>query len=429
MADEFGQRSPKTNGYLNNIQVYDDDSPAVMDEPVVSYAASVPTVVSHSDPAMTPDVQNGFGLPGGYNNQALRLAHEETVSDQNAMNYLRQALNDSNEVTPTQGFAAALLAAIPTLGGYMIGKSVGNPDIPEGVYGLKPTMDSGAAGGLMGAQLGGTSANSFLASIGQEGEKKREIYQKMAAIESQKANRLDSQQAQIISAGLAAQEREAMIPLEEASRIRIAQASREGRQPTMMDLMSPEQRAALIAKQTGVNADGTPFEKPDKFTIPADMQNKLAQEYSFIKEGETLVPELRNLKSWDDLQSTKLGTSFDKEGLQARLSNLVDVLARARSGAALSKEENAMYQQMIQGDMSGTPTVVANTLSKLLEADRRMGSNRIDALSSFSDPESAKALFAAPTPQSSGGSITGGGVPQIGGMFNGSKVLKITKVK
>jgi len=209
MADEFGQRSPKTNGYLNNIQVYDDDSPAVMDEPVVSYAASVPTVVSHSDPAMTPDAQNAFGLPGGYNNQALRLAHEETVSDQNAMSYLRQALNNSSEVTPTQGFAAALLAAIPTLGGYMIGQSVGDPDIPEGITGFDRTkyQTGGAAGGLMGAQLGGTSASSFLAGIQQEGEKKREIYKKMADIESQNANRLDSQQAQIIVAGLGAKER------------------------------------------------------------------------------------------------------------------------------------------------------------------------------------------------------------------------------
>lgn len=208
MADEFGQRSPKTSGYLNSIEVYDDDSPAVMD-PIQSYAAAVPTVVSSSNAAETPDAQNAFGLPGGYNNQALRLAHEETVSDQNAMSYLRQALNNSSEVTPSQGFAAALLAAIPTLGGYMIGQSVGDPEIPEGITGFDRTkyQTGGAAGGMMGAQAGLAASNSFLTGIQQEGEKKRGIYEKMAALESKRADKLDTQENQIITSGLNAQAR------------------------------------------------------------------------------------------------------------------------------------------------------------------------------------------------------------------------------
>jgi hypothetical protein len=67
-----------------------------------------------------------------------------------------------------------LLAAIPTLGGYLIGKSVGAPKLPEGVYfkgmgvdefGKIAGASGGASGGLAGMQVGLENQEKYKNSI------------------------------------------------------------------------------------------------------------------------------------------------------------------------------------------------------------------------------------------------------------------------
>lgn len=166
-----------------------------------------------------------WGMPSAFTNAELKFSGEAAKAEDNAMSLLRQSLNQQPEVTPTQGIAAALLAAIPTIGGYMIGKSVGDPNIPDGVtMDMSKYQTGGYAGGLMGMQAGAGAADSYLKGLQAQTLHENEVEQKMASLEAQKAARMQGLEGQVVSQGLAAQARRDEIPLEEASRIRIAGA-------------------------------------------------------------------------------------------------------------------------------------------------------------------------------------------------------------
>lgn len=157
---------------------------------------------------------NEFGMANGYTSRHLHLAGQQSAAQENAINYLREALNNQAEITPAQGIAAALLSAIPTLGGYMIGKSIGKPNIPEGTYfhgmsgeDFTNTFRGGElAMGEAGAKIGNESSQSYLGGLIKEDQAKTPILEKMAAVEQQRAQQLASQDEQIIAAGLGQQE-------------------------------------------------------------------------------------------------------------------------------------------------------------------------------------------------------------------------------
>lgn len=180
----------------------------------------------YDEEEISGDPLANFGMPLVYQQQTSALQMQETQAEQSAMEYLRASLNKSAEVTPMQGLATALLAAVPTLGGYLIGKSVGKPQIdmsvPEGTnltpaqlssinrqYDPSQYQTGAMAGGLAGTKIGMESAGGFLKGLDAEQERKNAIYEKMAALESGKASRLQGMESNLLSAGLAAGQRRA----------------------------------------------------------------------------------------------------------------------------------------------------------------------------------------------------------------------------
>lgn len=172
-----------------------------------------------SDGSTLPDGSINGSPNDGYTRRALMLSGQEAKSEDNAMTYLRQSLNKSQDLTPSQGIAAAILAAVPTFGGYLIGQRVGRPTIDPSLYGTKGIEDSvkglgGAAGGAIGAQTGAAIADDYLKGLKVDNSA---IYQKMADAESKKAERLGTEANTVTNAGLAAQNQRDLLPLQFAN--------------------------------------------------------------------------------------------------------------------------------------------------------------------------------------------------------------------
>jgi len=190
-----------------NLLGLDAEEPSLVKESDYEYAFNQPSAY-----APAPLVSSGY--------EARRndLMEQQARAESNAMDLLKQSLNKSAEVTPTQGFAAALLAAIPTLGGYMIGKSVGEPDLPPGYFeaggtraaaGLDKYQTGGAAGGLMGTQIGGKSAGIFLEGLDANQEQANKVRVAMAELEKQKGARLEGQLGSLENAAIAREDNQA----------------------------------------------------------------------------------------------------------------------------------------------------------------------------------------------------------------------------
>lgn len=237
-----------------------------------TYTNLLSTVLSPS-PGKPPDDAQEFGMPSGYSNQALKLSGQEAVARENAMNMLRQALSaQTTDISPTQGIASALLAAIPTLGGYMLGKAVGAPKIPEGTYfkGISPgefnkEFAGGAdAGGLAGSQIGGDAAAGYIKQIKDYGTAQVPILEKMSALEQQRAQQLGTQGEAVTQAGLGQAEAdrrqkegfthdEAMIPLEVQKAIDIAKGTEQYKAGTESATPLDETTKALWAEKLHID--------------------------------------------------------------------------------------------------------------------------------------------------------------------------------
>lgn len=247
-------------GYPNN--VIDDLTPTTSDSSVIR----------------PEDSNQEFGLPAGYAARAKSLDLQQSSAESNAMDYLHQAMRKSAEVSPTQGIAAALLAAIPTLGGYLIGKSVGQPNIPKGVYGLNldKYQSGAAAGGLEGSLVGDKSSKNYLDSLDANQAQKNAINVQMAAIQKGKADRLQGNEESIIQAGLGQK----------------ANADSQARAQNFEREMLPKRDDAELKKQEdyydyqlqhpkadSTKRDLTPDEKTfysDKLKVPSNLINTTA---------------------------------------------------------------------------------------------------------------------------------------------------------
>lgn len=125
-------------------------------------------------------------------------------------------------------------------------------------------------------------------------------------------------------------------------------------------------------------------EKPRSVDIPAETLNKLMTSKAFIDEGYKISDALENSgNNWASFNAMKRVTGLDKEGLGLRLSNLADTLARARSGAALNKEEVILYNNLIKGDVTGTPKQVSILLRKLVDTEARMGQSKTGLMKEY----------------------------------------------
>lgn len=220
----------------------------------------------------------------GYTRQALMLSEQEAKADENALSYLQKSLTKSRELTPEQGIAAALLAAVPSLGGYLIGKGVGSAEVPDGLYNVGKLAPTGASiGGQMGTAIGMNSAKNFVDTTNArnllDDKNQADVYQKMSAMEQQRAARLEQQAATATNAGLALDAKVAMMPLEEASQMRIQNAASANSLSNSMAL------EAERATRDAIPPDMIAFAKANGIEIPVGAKSSQLNAITAAKEA------------------------------------------------------------------------------------------------------------------------------------------------
>lgn len=192
------------------------------------------------------------------------LNSQSEMQRNDAFELLDRALNNAPQVSAQQGIAAALLAAIPTLGGALIGRAVGSNKIPQGMYGVKGIEPIGmSAGGAMGAEIGNKASQGFLKRLDRTAET-TPILAKMADIRNQEATQLAQQANQVGNARLQAEQEMSMIPLREASSMRVNAAQAKSSLANALEIKSQTDAADELTPEGNRAAAAALGLPPDK---------------------------------------------------------------------------------------------------------------------------------------------------------------------
>lgn len=340
-----------------------------------------------------------------YQTEEERMRQEQAAAESSAMDRLYQSMQKQADVSPQQSYAAALLAAIPTLGGYLIDRSVKAPKVPEGVYFEDPNTyfnHFGQQGAIKGAEIGGKAAGQYFTNLDAQQEQENKINQAIAGQEFGKANKLASGiealtqsdlQRQAVSADQEDRQQfeKEMLPLRTQAQIQVAQARPVTPPRDPYEGYTPEQKANEIARKSGLDAQGNPIRKP--FSIDASTQERLQKITSFTEEVEgNIIPLLQKMPTYAGFKAAQAFSQADREGLMAQFENAKDVLVRARTGAAMNKEEGETYDKMLLGNFDADPQLIARVLGKLTASMRRMSATEVRVAEAASDPEKLMAL-------------------------------------
>lgn len=199
------------------------------------------TLIPDSAPVDQPDetsavrttdlhgVAHGVPTPSVYRNSADLFASNAAIQHQNALEDLKRALMAKPNVSPEQGIVASLLAAVPTLGGALIGSAVGRPTLPSGAFGVNMNnVELGSGAGMAaGAKVGGDAATQYLKTADTSPQEKAIALQKAEWEESQ-GNRLQVQSDQFNMKDLEVQQ--GADPVAEKRKIQNIEAEAKARQ-------------------------------------------------------------------------------------------------------------------------------------------------------------------------------------------------------
>jgi hypothetical protein len=201
-------------------------------------------------------------LEGGWRAQHDLLKSEAEIHSQKALDYYQQAQNAQASLTGGQALTAALLAAIPTVGGYMVGKSVGTPKIPMGAnpaYASPKTWTGPDVGMAEGAALGGKAAGTYIKGFDEQAQRAANLSGAMARVEEDKATKAEAEDTSTIKAALSQKEsRDELIQMELAGNpaarsvyYRISAGEAVPREEVAASSISPR---ALTSAQAGVRS-------------------------------------------------------------------------------------------------------------------------------------------------------------------------------
>lgn len=275
----------------------------------------------------------------GYTRRALaeasEIAKEEDLARSSAMDALRQAFYNSQEVTPTQGIAAALLAAIPTFGGYMIGKSVGKTEVPQGVYNINPDKlaPTGAyVGGAAGTKIGQEAASGYLKNVLEENKSENAVFEKNYEEEMNRALSLEKKANAYEEAAFDFERDKAMMPLE-LEQYRQEQDIQLKRQKELADYQNtvggnelPPELLAVVARELGV-PEGTQMTASQLNAVTGAIEANRREKGQDIRlKGENLTPPSPDTKK-------QVEASLKMKALTSRYSNAIEQLKAKDPGA------------------------------------------------------------------------------------------------
>lgn len=432
MDDSYFDWDPGLGGY-------EDDAQGFLD-----------TANSLVKPSDTTDY--GFGIPSAYKKQIDLLESSQEASDNKALELLQRSLHSSADVTPTQALATALLAAIPSIGGYMIGKSVGRPDLPPGYFeaggtraaiGLDKLQDPASEGGFLGTAGGAKAAGGYLAGLDADQKQANDVYQKMSAIESNKSARYEQEAAQLKAAGLNAEQ----IAARQEDSQAFQREMNNQRPSSEFDQMSPAQQRAYLANRAGVDEKGNPVQEPslrDRVIVPAP---RVFEKAAAADNLPVLQQRVRDLYQQ---AFTQIGPGFvaalERRGLAAFPANIQNEFMSTLNSMAMelnravdptpSEGGRAAQLQLLEGSIANGHFL--DLLDFKVSSARQAALNELKPFT-LGDNANAQAkqvfdayqqkwgLNQAGGPPDSGSSS--GGVPAVGGTFNGQKVTGVRQIK
>lgn len=334
-----------------------------------------------------------FGLSAPNPVSPLReSSYEAKVQDiemqkESAMSRLQFELQRKPEISMSQGIAAALLATIPTLGGYAIGQAVGTPKIPKGTYfpgmsgsDFKETFGVGGdAAAAEGAAIGGKAAAGYLDA---ETKQQQEMLKNSMEFDKKQFERLETKGLSLEQARLAQEaqnqrqnDQQEFNREEHRLNREAAEIAAGNKSPSEFDLMTPLQKEAALAKKSGVDKDGNPLPSP----INASDTTTLSGMKADAKFAYRIADRLETSKmSWAEMQAARLVSAADRTYIAASLERLTDNIARGKSGAVIPEEEFKRIRKFIEGDNSLTGDQIAKYL-------RSFGNDTLDYANDFYD--------------------------------------------
>lgn len=299
------------------------------------------------------DASIGFGesspygdlqlLESSYTSRARDLNEQQNRAENNAMEMLRASMQKSADVSPTQAFATALLAAIPTIGGYAIGKSVGAPELPAGyaeaggkmsdIPGFAKAQAPEFSGGLQGLEAGAGAAGGYLKGLDANQAQANDVRTKMAQAELNRAGRLETQVNQLTNAELNRQAEIDMIPLREASQMRLQNNSAQNTMERQLELDRIKSERDRISPDILAKIDrGEPLSEQDYAgknpeqvrAITAAREANRRQVQQDFKKKQSAIPGYSNYSNAELSPSTAARISQANEGI-SKTKQLLDV--------------------------------------------------------------------------------------------------------
>jgi hypothetical protein len=138
-----------------------------------------------------------------------------------------------------------------------------------------------------------------------------------------------------------------------------------------------EAQAAAEREKARGKAEGEREGKHGIVDLSAATAADAGERRSLIDESRTVASELEKVGSWAELRKTRTFAGMDDDGIAAHMKNLSDRLARARTGAAMNKNEEALYDRLTGGSLDVAPQQAANLLRKLASAEARILSSKL----------------------------------------------------
>jgi hypothetical protein len=350
-----------------------------------------------------------FGLSAPNPISPLReSSYEAKVQDiemqkESALDRLQFELQKKPEISMSQGIAAALLATIPTLGGYAIGKAVGSPEIPKGTYfpgmsgaDFRETFGVGGdAAAAEGAAIGAKAAGGYLDA---ETKQQQEMLKNSMEFDKKQFERLESKGLSLEQARLAQEaqnqrqndQQEFMKEERRLTREAAIETAKANKKETIEDLMTKEQKLGRAEQLSGRTPDGKRLPSNLDAQVTKDAaQMKAATDYAY-----NIADKLEASKmSWAEMQAAKLVTKADRLYIAASLDRLTDSEGRRKSGAVIPPEEFAKIRRFIAGDDTLTPQEIAGYLRSY--ADDTMNYNRsyVEFAQAADNPEALAELM------------------------------------
>lgn len=276
-----------------------------------------PTVIGQ-DPQ---DELEGF-LTGGFQRQHELLQSEADIHEENAMAYLQKTLRAQPEISPSQGIASALLAAIPTFGGYLLGKGIGapkiDPNMPVGSFAEYSKIAGGSGanvGGMQGAKIGADAATGYYDELRSNQEQANKAYQSMASSELRRSADAQAKDASVVQSGL---NRQAMLEAEQLRRQSTIDAENREADRKRID------PAVLAAIESGQPTPPGALTSTDQLNAIANYQNskRLDEQLDYRKDLSEL-PGYQNLSKMPMPPATVQRVLKEKQAV-ARNSALLD---------------------------------------------------------------------------------------------------------